>query len=141
MNYRILHLVISVLLFPVLELKAEDYTPTAHIGEFLKRFEKAYRAGDKEWIRSAVDRAGIIEQARDAYFGLLGPNDNATDISGLSVSAAPEGYILPNSLLDIDIEPTIPVDFILTFKRQETTFRIPAGYRDGKIWLVGIKKK
>jgi hypothetical protein len=37
------------------------------------------------------------------------------------------------------------VDFIITFTRMlgevKTTIKVPAGYRNGKIWLVGIKKK
>jgi len=122
-------------------LHAETYVPVSEVGSFLRGFEKAYRAGDKEWIRSAVDKDGIVEEARSFYFGLLGPNKPGETLSHLRVVAAPEGYVLSNSLLDFQVAPTIPVDFLLVFERQETTIRIPAGYRDGKIWLVGIKRK
>jgi len=47
--------------------------------------------------------------------------------------------------LDAKVEPALPVDFIITFKRMtgkfETTIKVPAGYRDGNIWLAGIKEK
>lgn len=122
-----------------------DYTPTGKAGEFLRHFEKAYRAGDQEWIQSAVDKAGMIEEAKSVFFGFLGPKKDGEVISNLKIIAAPEDYKLPNSLIDIEIEPTIPVDFIITFMRMtgefETTIKVPVGYRDGKIWLVGIKKK
>ena len=135
--------VIAVLLLTSLNpLRAETYSPTSKIGDFLKSFERAYRAGDQEWIQSAVDREGIIEEVKAVYFGLLGPSkDRTVVISNLHAVAAPDGYVLPNSVLDFKIEPTIPVDFILTFQRGETTIRVPAGYRDGMIRLAGIKKK
>ena len=137
-------LIATALLFvaPLSPLSAETYIPTSKIGDFLRTFEKAYRTGDLEWIRSAVDKDGIIEEVKPMYFGLLGPTtDKKIVISDLCAVAAPEKYTLPNSLLDFEIESTIPVDFILTFQRGETTIRVPAGYRDGKIRLAGIKKK
>jgi hypothetical protein len=138
---RILWVVMFLASAPLTQLNAETYVPVSAKGNFLRGFEKAYRSGDKEWIRSAVDKDGIVEEARSIYFGLLGPNDSAGAITNLRVMAAPEGYVMPNSLLDFQVAPTIPVDFLLVFERQETTIRVPAGYRDGKIWLVGIKKK
>jgi ABC-type molybdate transport system permease subunit len=60
------------------------------------------------------------------------------------VMAAPRDNTLPNSLIDSDIHPTIPADCILSFARKtgefDTTIKVPVGYRDGKIWIVGIKK-
>lgn len=121
------------------------YVPTPKVGEFLRQFEKAYRSGDQEWIQSAVDKGGVIEEAKAIFFGFLGPKDDGEAIYDLKVIAAPEDYKPPNSLLDTEIDPTIPVDFIITFKRivggLETTIKVPAGYRDGMIWLSGIKKR
>jgi hypothetical protein len=125
--------------------RGESYEPTAHIGEFLRQFATAYQAGDQEWIRSAVDPDGIVDEAKAPYFGFLGPKEGGEPITGLAVVAAPNNYQLPNSLLDFSIEPTIPVDFIITFTRTvagaETTVRVPAGYRDGMIRLAGVRKK
>jgi|GEM_PF-5821748 len=129
----------------IMPTNAETYTPTSKIGEFMSSFERAYRAGDTEWIQTAVDRDGIIEEAKAVYFSFLGPKQGGESISGLAVVAAPRDYKLSNSLLNIEIESTIPVDFIINFQRTlgawETTVKVPAGYRDGKIWLAGIKKK
>lgn len=125
--------------------RSEIYEPTAQIGEFLRQFATAYQAGDREWVRSAVDPDGIVEEAEAPYFGFLGPKEGGELITGLSVVAAPDNYQLPNSLLDFAIQPTIPVDFIITFKRNvagvETTVQVPAGYRDGMIRLAGIRKR
>lgn len=140
MNRLLLSLVGGFLLSPSASY-AESYAPTAHIGAFLRAFEKAYRAGDGEWFRSAVDKEGIVAEATAAYFSLLGPTRSPDEITHLSVAAAPENYQPPNSLLDFAVESTIPVDFIITFHRNETTIRVPAGYRDGKIWLAGLKRK
>jgi len=129
----------------IMPTNAETYTPTSKIGEFMSSFERAYRAGDTEWIQTAVDRDGIIEEAKAVYFSFLGPKQGGESISGLAVVAAPRDYKLSNSLLNIEIESTIPVDFIINFQRTlgawETTVKVPAGYRDGKIWLAGVKKK
>ncbi len=141
MNTRILPLLTCLAAASLTPLNAETYVPVSAVGDFLRSFEKAYRSGDKEWIRSAVDRDGIVEEARSIYFGLLGPNEPAGEIKHLRIVAAPEGYALSNSLLDFEVAPTIPVDFLLVFERKETTIRIPAGYRDGKIWLVGMRRK
>lgn len=125
--------------------RGESYEPTAHIGEFLRQFATAYQAGDQEWIRSAVDPDGIVQEAKAPYFGFLGPKEGGEPITGLAAVAAPDNYQLPNSLLNFAIDPTIPVDFIITFKRNvagvETTVQVPAGYRDGKIRLAGVRKK
>jgi hypothetical protein len=124
---------------------AAIYTPTAQVGEFMRQFEKAYRAGDQEWIRSAVDKDGIAEEVKATFFGFLGPKEGGESIADLKAIAAPADYKLPNSLIDTEIDSTIPVDFILIFTRKtgdfETTIKVPVGYREGKIWLVGIKKK
>ena len=92
-----------------------------------------------------MDPDGIIEEAKAPYFGFLGPKEGGEPITDLAAVAAPDNYQLPNSLLDFAIDPTIPVDFIITFKRNvagvETTMQVPAGYRDGRIRLVGIRKK
>jgi len=121
------------------------YVPTPKVGEFLRQFEKAYRSGDQEWIQSAVDKEGVIEEAKAIFFGFLGPKNDGEAIYDLKVIAAPEDYKPPNSLLDTEIDPTIPVDFIITFKRMvgglETTIKVPVGYRDGMIWLSGVKKR
>ncbi len=131
--------------FLALPVCAEVYAPTVSIGEFLRQFEKAYRAGDSEWIRSAVDQEGIIQEAAGPYFGFLGPKQGGETITHLVAVAAPEHYRLPNTLLDVEIEPTLQVDFILTFSRTvgglQTDIKVPAGYRAGHIWLAGIKKK
>ena len=125
--------------------KGAIYSPTPKAGEFLRQFEKAYRSGDLEWIQSAVDKEGIIAEAKDIFFGFLGPKKEGEAISDLRILAAPEGYKLQNSLLDAEIDPTIPVDFIITFTRMtgevKTTIKVPVGYRDGMIWFAGIKKK
>ncbi len=130
--------------------RAAIYTPTAQVGEFLRQFEKAYKAGDQEWIRSAVDKDGVVEEAKAIFFGFLGPKESGESIADLKAIAAPADYKLPdyklpNSLIDTEIDSTIPVDFILIFTRKtgefETTIKVPVGYREGKIWLVGIKKK
>jgi len=125
--------------------RCANYEPTAQIGEFLRQFATAYQTGDREWIRSAVDPEGVIQEAQGPYFGLLGPKDGGEPIADLAAVAAPEKYQPPNSLLDFAIEPTIPVDFIITFKRTvagvETTVKVPAGYHDGKIRLAGIRKQ
>ena len=92
-----------------------------------------------------IDNAGIIKEAKGPCLGLLGPKAGGEAISDLKVVSAPEKYQLSNTLLEFEIEATIPVDFILTFKRSvgdiETTIKVPAGYRDGKIWLAGVKRK
>ncbi len=123
----------------------EVYSPTGRIGEFLKAFERAYRAGDSEWIRGAIDKDGVIEDAKPAYLGFLGPKEGGEAIMELAVIAAPHDYQMPNTLLDVKIDPTIPVDCLITFKRVigglETSIQVPVGYRDGIIWLAGIKKK
>jgi len=125
--------------------KGAIYLPTEKAGEFLRQFEKAYNTGDREWIESAIDKEGVIEEAKAVFLGFLGPKDGGETITGLSAIAAPEVYQVSNTLLDVEIEPTIPVDFILTFKRTvgglETTIKVPVGYRDGKIWISGVKKK
>jgi hypothetical protein len=124
---------------------AAEYSPSPKIGDFLRQFEKAYRVGDQEWIQSAVDEGGVLEEAKAVFFSFLGPKKEGETISNLTVVAAQDGYDLPNSLIDTEIAPTIPVDFIITFTRMlgevKTTIKVPAGYRNGKIWLVGIKKK
>lgn len=129
----------------VFPARAAVYTPTAQVGEFLRQFEKAYKAGDQEWIQSAVDDPGVIEEAKAIFFGFLGPKERGEFISDLRVIAATEDYKLPNSLIDAEIAPTIPVDFIVVFTRKtgefETTIKVPVGYRDGKIRIAGIKKK
>jgi hypothetical protein len=125
--------------------RCANYEPTAQIGEFLRQFAAAYQTGDHEWIRSAVDPEGVIEEAQGPYFGFLGPKDGGEPIADLAAVAAPDNYQLANTLLDFAIEPTIAVDFIITFKRTvagvETTVRVPAGYRDGKIRLAGVRKQ
>lgn len=125
--------------------RAAAYIPTAQVGDFLRQFEKAYKAGDQEWIRSAVDKDGVIKEAKEFFFGFLSPKEGGESIADLRVMAAPADYKLSNSLIDEEIDATLPVDFIVIFKRKtgdfETTIKVPAGYRDGKIWLVGIKKK
>jgi hypothetical protein len=92
-----------------------------------------------------VDKGGIIEEARPIYFCFLGPKEGGEVISDLTVKAAPPDYKAPNSLVDAEIDSTIPVDFLITFKRNEggseTKVTVPAGYREGKIWLAGINKK
>lgn len=135
-------LVCAAIISPV---QGAVYAPTAKVGEFLRQFEKAYRSGDREWIHSAVDQDGVIEEAKALFFGFLGPKKEGEVISDLKAMAAPEDYKLTNSLLDGEIDSTIPVDFILTFTRRtgefDTTIKVPVGYRDGNIWLVGIKRK
>lgn len=125
--------------------KSAEYVPTSKMGEFLTQFENAYKAGDREWINSAVDKEGIIEEAKRIFFAFLGPKKEGETITNLKVVAAPEGYKLPNTLVDVEIEPTIPVDSIIHFTRItgefETNIKVPVGYRDGSIWFVGIKKK
>ena len=125
--------------------RGEAYAPTSRVGEFLRQFEKACRVGDMECIRSMIDRGGVIEEAKGPFFGFLGPKAGGEAISDLKVVSAPEKYVLRNSLLDLEIEAKIPVDFILMFTRTvaelETTIKVPVGYRDGKIWLVGVKRK
>lgn len=125
--------------------RGEAYAPTSQVGDFLRQFEKAYRAGDMESILSMIDKAGIIEEAKGPFLGFLGPKAGGEAISDLKVVSAPEKYQLSNTLLKFEIEATLPVDFILTFKRSvgdvETTIKVPAGYRDGKIWLAGVKRK
>ena len=140
-----LHMMLLLCILPIVPARGETYSPTDKIGEFIRSFDRAYRAGDLEWIQSAVDKGGIIEEVKAAYLGFLGPKQGGEDISGLTVVAAPANYKLPNSLFDYDIESTIPVDFIITFQRTlgelETTIKVPAGYRDGQIWLTGVKRK
>ncbi len=129
----------------VVSARAAVYTPTAQVGTFLRQFEKAYKAGDQEWIQSAVDDPGVIEEAEAIFFAFLGPKERGESISDLRVIAAPEDYELPNSLIDAEIAPTIPIDFIVVFTRKtgeiETIIKVPVGYRDGKIRIAGIKKK
>ncbi len=129
----------------IVPARAAIYTPTAQVGEFLRQFEKAYKAGDQEWIRSAVDKDGVVEEAKAIFFGFLGPKEDGESIADLKAIAAPADYKLPNSLIDTELDSTIPVDFILIFTRKtgdfETTIKVPVGYREGKIWLVGVKKK
>ena len=126
-------------------VRADVYIPTVQAGEFLRQFEKAYHAGDQEWIRSAVDKDGIVEEARALFYGFLGPVAGGESISDLKIMAAPTDYKLPNSVTDTELESTIPVDFLLVFTRKtgefDTTIKVPVGYRDGTIWLVGIKRK
>lgn len=55
--------------FTILPTRAAVYTPTAQVGEFLRQFEKAYTEGDHEWIRSAVDKEGVVEVAKAIFFG------------------------------------------------------------------------
>jgi len=127
------------------QVRGDVYSPTAKVGEFLRQFEEAYRAGDKEWIQSAVDDAGVIEEAKAIFFGFLAPKEDGEVIFNLKAMAATENYKIPNTLIDEEIEPTIAVDFIISFTRMsgefETTIKVPAGYKGGTIWLVGIKKK
>jgi hypothetical protein len=60
-------------------------------------------------------------------------------------NCCPPDFKVANTLLDYEIESSLPIDFILTFKRTlgglETTIKVPTGYRDGKIRLAGIWKK
>jgi hypothetical protein len=129
----------------ITSVNGEVYSPTSKAGEFLRQFEKAYSLGDQEWIQSAVDKEGIIEELKPVFFSFLGPKKEGESISELRILAVPEGYKLQNSLLNAEIDPTIPVDFIITFTRTmgevETTIKVPVGYRDGMIWFAGIKKK
>jgi hypothetical protein len=126
-------------------VKAVEYTPTTKMGEFLTQFENAYKTGDQEWIQSAVDKDGVIDEAKRLFYGFLSPKKKGQPITNLKVIAAPADYKLPNTLIDIEIESTIPVDSIIQFTKMtgefETTIKVPIGYRDGKIWFVGIKKK
>ena len=127
------------------EAAGEEYVSTNRVGEFLRRFEAAYLAGDIECVTSMIDRGGVLEEAKGAFFGLLGPKTGGEAITDLKVVSAPKNYALRNSLLDFEIEPTIPIDFLLTFTRViadvETKIQVPAGYRDGRIWLAGVKRK
>jgi hypothetical protein len=120
------------------------YAPTSKVGEFLRQFEKAYREGDQEWLQSAVDKDGMIDEAKAFFLGILMPKEAGETITDLKAVPTPDGYQLPNSLIDIKIAPTIPVDFLITFTRNiggvETTIKIPAGYRDDKIWFAGVEK-
>ena len=128
------------------------YAPTTSVGQFLKLFEAAYTAGDSEWFHSAVDREGIIDEAKISYFSYLGSEDRsailgATDndriISNLRVIAAPSDYELSSPINNV--EPTINVDFLIKYTRSigggKIGVTIPVGYRDEKIYLVGIKRK
>lgn len=128
----------------VLAAGERTYTGTGRIGEFLRQFERAYRAGDRAWIESAVDRDGVVADLKPMYLGLLGPKEGGESLSNLAVVPVPANYRLPNSLGDQPLAPTIPVDFLIRFTRTvgqvETTVTVPAGYRDGVIWLVGVKK-
>lgn len=123
----------------------ENYSPTAEVGEFLRKFERAYTSGDSEWILGAVDKEGVHQEAQDLFLSILGPKDGGETISGLAVTAAPADFKVANTLLDYEIEASLPIDFILTFRRTlgglETTIKVPAGYRNGKIRLAGIRKK
>ncbi|MFO0962171.1 MAG: serine hydrolase domain-containing protein [Phycisphaerales bacterium] len=127
----------------VLAARRSNYAGTARVGEFLAQFERAYRAGDRAWIESAVDRPGAQHPLMPAYLGLLGPKEGGESITNLAVVAAPAGYRLPNSVTQEKLEPSIPVDFLIRFTRMvgqvETTVTVPAGYRDGTIWMAGFK--
>ena len=126
---------------------ADVYTPTDQVSEFAKQFEKAYRAGDRAWVQSAIDKAGVIEEMKASYYASRGPENGGGNISNFEVIAAPNDFklpSLPSRHFDFQIEPTIPVKYLMIFtlktSESETTIRIPIGYRDGKIWIVGIQK-
>jgi len=124
--------------------RGPTYIGTDRIGEFLRQFERAYRAGDRAWIESAMDSEGMAADLKPLYLGLLGPRQGGEVLSNLVAVPAPTDFRLPNSLSDEPLLPTIPVDFLVRFTRTvgqvETTVTVPAGYRDGVIRLVGAKK-
>ncbi len=126
---------------------ADVYTPTDQVGEFARQFEKAYRAGDRAWVQSAIDKAGVIEEMKASYYASRGPENGGGSLSDFKVTEAPSDFkmpSLPSRHFDFQIKPTIPVKYLMIFTRKtsesEITIRIPIGYRDGQIWIVGIQK-
>ncbi len=74
------------------------YSPTSNVGEFLRQFERACNAGDEEWIRSAVDKEGVVAEGEAVFFGIMGPKEGGESISELSVVAAADAPLPPANI-------------------------------------------
>ncbi len=119
----------------------EVYKPTYNVGEFLRGFKKAYESNDAEWLKSAVDREGIIKEEQPYYDLILTPNESYQLRGNPSIRFQYYSYnMAPNSKSKIEVEPTIPIDFKIDYQLGGLSISLPCGHRDGKIFICGVRK-